>query len=89
MCFQLKAIDFDDCSMAGHCGRMVMSFSGSGYQNLFDLEALSDSDYRLHLKQGKSLDPKEYQLEFTGIEYNTNGELVNKEVRVHTIRACS
>ena len=82
-------MDFDDCSMAGHCGRIVMQFSGSGYQNLFDLEPLSDSDYRLHLKQGKSLDPKEYQLEFTGIEFNNMGTEVNREVRVHTIRACS
>lgn len=75
--------------MAGHCGRMVMSFTGSGYQNLFDLEPLSDSDYRLHLKEGKKLDPKEYQLEFTGIEYDASGNVINKEVRVHTIRACS
>ena len=68
---------------------MAMTFTGSGYQNLFDLVALSDSDYRLHLKEGKKLDPKEYQLEFTGIEYDLKGDIINKEVRVHTIRACS
>jgi len=85
----LKALDRDDCTLPGHCGKMEMLFSSSGYRNLFHLEQLSDSDYRLKLAEGKQLDSMEYQLEFTGIERDNNNRELNRIEKLYTIKACS
>ena len=68
---------------------MEMLFSSSGYRNLFHLEQLSDSDYRLKLAEGKQLDSMEYQLEFTGIERDNNNRELNRIEKLYTIKACS